>query len=116
MKSNSIKYFYVRPQQGGKPLNKLGYTVSYIRAPSTEDPTKDELIWAVSRCSPDDNFCRKRGRELATNRLSLKWLAQRDVIPSTYKMHDVVESVQQVLIDAMSKKEFKMFGQWSERE
>lgn len=116
MKSNSIKYFYVRPRQGGKPLNKLGYTVAYTRVPSTDDPTKDELVWAVSRCSPDDNFCRKRGREYASSRLRLHWIAQRDLIPSTHKMHDVIDSVQQVLIESMSSKEFKMFGQWSEQE
>lgn len=116
MKSNNIKYFYVRPRQNGKPLNKLGYTVAYTRTPSSEDPTKDELVWAVSRCSPDDNFCRKRGRELAAQRIGLSWMSQHDYIPNTFKMHDVVDSVQQVLIESMPSKEFKMFHQWKEQE
>lgn len=60
----NIKYFHFRPRNGLNQVLPGGFTVAY-----RFNDAYGHYEYAMSRCSPEDNFCRKIGRVKAEGRL-----------------------------------------------
>lgn len=59
----SIRFLHIREQFNGALLGKGGTTVAYEEDVGT-------IRFAVAKCSPRDNYCRKTGRAIAIGRLN----------------------------------------------
>jgi hypothetical protein len=99
MKSQNIKYIHLRYEldqnEGNATFSNFGgATIAYKITEDPKDKTCTKIELGLSKCSMNENFCRRIGRTIATYRLLMKaphwYFFMETEIPINKSSYDLV--------------------------